>query len=149
MAISESQRKAVAKYNAANYDRIELRIEKGLKQGLKEHAESRGETLNGFVNRAIKETLDRDNAATEWLTIIAHILHIFTYFCIDKSEQIAYTKCAEKSTRLVERKSKIKNVRWVDLHIERVEGKQNNARREERSCSKRGRFPFVWGVETW
>lgn len=64
MAISESQRKAVAKYNAANYDRIELRIEKGQKQVLKEHAESRGETLNGFVNRAIKETLERDNHAT-------------------------------------------------------------------------------------
>lgn len=64
MAISESQRKAVAKYNAANYDRIELRIEKGQKQVLKEHAESRGETLNGFVNRAIKETLERDTPAT-------------------------------------------------------------------------------------
>lgn len=65
MAISESQRKAVAKYNAANYDRIELRIEKGQKQRLKEHAESQSETLNGFVNRAIKETLERDNAATK------------------------------------------------------------------------------------
>lgn len=64
MAISEAQRKAVAKYNAANYDRIELRIEKGQKQALKEHAESRGETLNGFVNRAIREAVERDTAAT-------------------------------------------------------------------------------------
>lgn len=62
MAISEAQRKAVAKYNAANYDRIELRIEKGQKQALKDHAEARGETLNGFVNRAIQEAVARDNA---------------------------------------------------------------------------------------
>ena len=61
MAISEAQRKAVAKFNAANYDRIELRVEKGQKQALKEHAESLGETLNGFVNRAIRETLKRDS----------------------------------------------------------------------------------------
>ena len=64
MAISEAQRKAVAKYNAANYDRIELRIEKGQKQALKEHAESRGEPLYGFVHRAIREAVARDTAAT-------------------------------------------------------------------------------------
>lgn len=62
MPISEAQRKAVAKFNAANYDRIELRVDKGQKDALKAHAESRGETLNGFVNRAIQETLERDNA---------------------------------------------------------------------------------------
>lgn len=68
MAISEAQRKAVAKYNAANYDRIELRIEKGQKQALKDHAEARGETLNGFVNRAIQEAVERDNAAGQTQT---------------------------------------------------------------------------------
>lgn len=60
MAISDAQRKAVAKYNAANYERIELRVEKGQKQAIKDHAEANGETLNGFVNRAIKETIERD-----------------------------------------------------------------------------------------
>lgn len=64
MPISEAQRKAVAKFNAANYDRIELRVDKGQKQALKAHAESRGETLNGFVNRAIQETLKRDNGGS-------------------------------------------------------------------------------------
>lgn len=71
MAISEAQRKAVAKYNAANYDRIELRIEKGQKQALKDHAEARGETLNGFVNRAIQEAVERDNAAGQSQTTTA------------------------------------------------------------------------------
>lgn len=62
MAISPAQRKAVAKYNAANYDRIELRVEKGQKDTIKAHAEARNETLNSFVNRAITETIGRDNA---------------------------------------------------------------------------------------
>lgn len=62
MAISESQRKAVAKYNAANYDRVELRIPKGKKQELQAHADSQGESLNAFINRAITETMDRDQA---------------------------------------------------------------------------------------
>ncbi len=57
---SDAQRRAVAKYNAANYERIELRVEIGKKDVLKAHAESRGETLNGFINRAIDETVERD-----------------------------------------------------------------------------------------
>ena len=62
MAISESQRKAVAKYNAANYDRVELRIPKGKKQELQAHVDSQGESLNAFINRAITETIERDQA---------------------------------------------------------------------------------------
>ena len=68
VAISEAQRKAVAKYNAANYERIELRVEKGQKQAIKAHAESRGETLNGFVNRAIQEAVARDNVTDNHTT---------------------------------------------------------------------------------
>jgi predicted HicB family RNase H-like nuclease len=65
MAISEAQRRAVAKYNAANYDRVELRLEKGMKAILKEHAERHGDaSLNGFINRAISETMERDKADT-------------------------------------------------------------------------------------
>lgn len=60
MPISEAQRKAVAKYNAANYDRVELRLKKGQKDIIKAHAESRGESLNNFVSRAISETMERD-----------------------------------------------------------------------------------------
>lgn len=65
MAISESQRKAVAKYNAANYERIELRVEKGQKETIKAHAEAQSESLNAFINRAITETMERDTTATE------------------------------------------------------------------------------------
>ena len=62
MAIkSDAQRKAVAKYNAANYDRIELRVEKGSKEKIKAHAEGRGESVNAFINRAIDEAIKRDS----------------------------------------------------------------------------------------
>ena len=60
MAISESQRKAVAKYNAKSYDEIKVRVSKGNKDIIKAHAERNGESLNGFVNRAINETIQRD-----------------------------------------------------------------------------------------
>ena len=61
LAISEAQRRAVAKYNAANYDRVELRLEKGKKDIAKAHAEAQGESLNAFINRAINETMERDS----------------------------------------------------------------------------------------
>ena len=62
--ISEAQRRAVAKYNAANYDRVELRLDKGRKGVVKAHADTQGESLNAFINRAITETMERDTAAT-------------------------------------------------------------------------------------
>jgi len=65
LAISESQRKAVAKYNAANYERIELRVEKGQKETIKAHAEAQGESLNGFINRAISTVIEQDNGRRE------------------------------------------------------------------------------------
>lgn len=62
MAISGAQMRAVAKYNAANYERVELRLKKGKKDILKSHAAKRGESLNEFVNRAIDCQLERDAA---------------------------------------------------------------------------------------
>ena len=62
MAISKSQRKAVAKYNAKAYDEIKTRVIQGKKDTIKAHAESKGESLNGFINRAIDETMARDTA---------------------------------------------------------------------------------------
>lgn len=63
MAIkSDAQRRAVAKYNAANYERIELRVKRGRKDELKAHAEGMGESLNEFINRALDEQIERDAA---------------------------------------------------------------------------------------
>lgn len=61
MATSKAQQKAVNKYMAANYDRINLTVEKGRKDIIKKHAESKGESVNGFINRVINEALEKES----------------------------------------------------------------------------------------
>ena len=60
MPKTEAQIRATRKYDAKAYDRIELKVVKGKKDELKTYAASQGETLNGFVNRAIDEAIKRD-----------------------------------------------------------------------------------------
>ena len=62
MAVSKAQQKAVHKYVRDKYDRQGLTMPKGKKEKIKAHAESRGESVNAFVNRAIDEQMERDNA---------------------------------------------------------------------------------------
>lgn len=59
--VSKAQQRAVHKYVKANYDRLDLTMPKGRKEELKAHAQARGESVNAFINRAITETLERDN----------------------------------------------------------------------------------------
>lgn len=59
--MAKAQTKASNKYNAKAYDRIALQVKKGEREKLREHAQQRGESLNGFINRAIDETMQRDN----------------------------------------------------------------------------------------
>ena len=47
---------------AENYDRVNLIVPKGKKELVKNHAEAQGESTNAFINRAIDETIARDNA---------------------------------------------------------------------------------------
>lgn len=49
------------RYNEKAYDRIALTVKKGEKDRLKAHAERQGETLNGFINRAIDAQIRNDN----------------------------------------------------------------------------------------
>lgn len=56
-----AQTRAKNKYNAKAYDRVALQVKKGRKDIIKQHAEQHGESLNGFINRAIDETIERDN----------------------------------------------------------------------------------------
>lgn len=43
-----------------NVDRINLIVPKGQKDTIKAHAETRGESMNGFINRAISETIEKE-----------------------------------------------------------------------------------------
>lgn len=62
---SEARIKANNRYNAKAYDRINIAAPKGRKAEIKAHAEQRGESINGFVNRAIAETIERDKKEGE------------------------------------------------------------------------------------
>ena len=45
------------------YDRINLTVPKGDKDKIKAHAESRGESVNSFINRAISNQMEQDNGS--------------------------------------------------------------------------------------
>ena len=62
MPVSKAQQKAVNKYMAANYDRVNVTMPKGKKDVIKAHAEARGESVNGFINRAIAQAMEQDKA---------------------------------------------------------------------------------------
>ena len=47
-------------YNAKAYDRLNVVVSKGRKAELQAHAEEHGESLNGFIVRAVDETIERD-----------------------------------------------------------------------------------------
>ena len=49
------------RYNKKAYDRINLTVPKGQKEVIKAHAESKGESVNGFIQRAIDTTMENDN----------------------------------------------------------------------------------------
>jgi len=57
--VSKAQQKATAKYKKSNYDRMEILLEKGRKEEIRDCALSIGESLNGFVNAAIDERMQR------------------------------------------------------------------------------------------
>ena len=60
---SKAQQKAVNKYMKKNYDRVNLVMPKGSKDDFRTYAEKNGESLNGFINRAIDEAMERDGQA--------------------------------------------------------------------------------------
>lgn len=58
---SEAMRKAIDKYNKESIDEIKLRVPKGRKAELQAYVKEQGESLNGFINKAISEKIERDN----------------------------------------------------------------------------------------
>lgn len=54
-----SQTQASAKYNAKAYEEIKLRVKKGEKNCIKSFAESKGMSLNGYINDLIKRDMEQ------------------------------------------------------------------------------------------
>lgn len=62
--MGKTSSKVKDKYNAKAYDEIKVRVFKGEKEKITAHADRHGESVNGFINRAIRETMERDSAKT-------------------------------------------------------------------------------------
>ena len=60
MAQTEAQLRASKKYHD-KLDDIKIRVPKGERQIWQDYAASCGESLNGFVYRAVHETIKREN----------------------------------------------------------------------------------------
>lgn len=60
MPRTEAMDRAIRKYDQEKVDRIVFRTPKGLKEQIQAHAERQGESLAGFLNRAVRETMARD-----------------------------------------------------------------------------------------
>ena len=63
MPVSKAQQKAVNKYMAANYDRINLTVPKGKKDAIQAHAEAQGMSTNAYINAAIDARMAQDDTA--------------------------------------------------------------------------------------
>ena len=51
---------SIKRYEDKAYDKVLVRMPKGQKDLIQAHAEAQGESTNGFINRAISETMERD-----------------------------------------------------------------------------------------
>lgn len=63
LTVSKAQQKAQNKWISKTYDRINLTVAKGKKEIIQTHAEAHSESVNGFINRAIDEAIERDESA--------------------------------------------------------------------------------------
>ena len=61
MTVSKKQQASVNRYIAKSYDRINLTVPKGKKERIQNYAQSVGESVNGFINRAIDDAMRDEN----------------------------------------------------------------------------------------
>ncbi len=61
MPVSKAQQKATRKYMKNHYDRLEMQVPKGKKEKISTHAIEHDGSINKFLNRAVDETIERDN----------------------------------------------------------------------------------------
>lgn len=65
MPASKANQRAVNKYVKNNYDRINVTMPKGKKDTIQAHVAAQGESVNGFINRAIDHEMERDTEGRE------------------------------------------------------------------------------------
>ena len=63
--MAQSQTVASAKYNAKAYEEIKLRVKTGQKEVIRQHAESKGLSLNGYINKLISEDINASQSESK------------------------------------------------------------------------------------
>ncbi len=58
---TDARKEGNRRWDAANLDRLSIAVPKGKKDIIKAHASNRGESMNGFIIRAIDETMERES----------------------------------------------------------------------------------------
>lgn len=65
MTYSEKEKERTMKYARENIKRVPLDMQKADYERMKAHAAAQGETVNGFIKRAIDEAMERDRSEKE------------------------------------------------------------------------------------
>lgn len=62
MPLTESQKKANTKYREKSIKRIPLDVQKEKYEEIKAAATAAGESVNGYIKKAVDQRMERDNA---------------------------------------------------------------------------------------
>ena len=57
---TEARKEGNRRWDSANLDRLSLALPKGSKETIKAAADAAGESVNGYIKRAIDERMERD-----------------------------------------------------------------------------------------
>ena len=68
--VSKAQQRSVNKYVKENYDRINVTFSKGRKDVIKAFADAQGESVNGFINRAVNAAMSGESAAGDYAPLV-------------------------------------------------------------------------------
>ena len=74
MPVPKANQRAVNKYVKNNYDRINVTMPKGKKDIIQAHAEANGESVNGFINRAIDQTMAQEAAGSSARPAVSKVI---------------------------------------------------------------------------
>ena len=58
--ISKAQQKEVAKYMKKKYEENKNRVEKGKREIISQAAEAAGESVNGYIKKAVDQRMEQD-----------------------------------------------------------------------------------------
>ena len=64
MAYTKATMKAVDKYVKNNYDSFLVRVPKGRKEDIEAYAKAQGESVNGLMNKLVREAMNQSEE--EW-----------------------------------------------------------------------------------